>query len=132
MSDEGSYWFDPEGVEYYDEELHEHYELLAKAFPGDDEDRHGLAFTAGFVRVTVHCREFSAQWGGKLTAPQRSSLARLAKSCNTVFFADASDGFDPESNWSAVGFSNDDSRFERLINAGLRVERSLWEEESEF
>ncbi|KKN10450.1 hypothetical protein LCGC14_1036310 [marine sediment metagenome] len=126
---EGSYWFDPEGVEYHNAELHEHYELLAKTFPlGDDcEDRHGLAFTAGFVRVTVNRDEFAAQWGGKLTVPQRSALARLAKSCNTVFFADASDGFDPE-NWKAESFSNDDSRFERLIGAGLRVERSPWED----
>ena len=132
---EGSYWFDSEGVEYHNEELHEHYELLAKVYPGEgDEDRHGLAFEAGFVRVTVARDifkefEFSAQWGGKLTAPQRSSCAVLAKSCHTVFFADASDGFDPEANCGAAGFSNDDSRFERKINQGLRVERSPWHPE---
>ena len=118
---DGSYWIEPDGTEHFNEEVHEHCELLRSVDLVEGVE-HGSAFDAGLLRISVCGSDFMAQWKGTLTCAQRTACKTLSIGCKVVCLDPANAGWDPRGAMGAV-LETDGSNFERRFNQELRKDR---------
>jgi hypothetical protein len=96
-----SAWIEPDGTVHCQPTNAAHYDVLkVSGIQADYEDKHrghDGAFINGCLRIaTTAAGELSLQWGGKLTAAQRSAVLGLIETCTSLYVSAAQQGFDPE------------------------------------